>query len=136
MLWGPVEVSRGAAGNFERPPVPAMAVWVDDERRAPAHVLYVDGTLAWRHRLEEACSAEQEGGLPTAIAGGRADHFCHWRRDSWTAPVHWLWRPSVTHQPYLTVHGCTLLYPSYYWHVCQLTDVPRLHRHPFVPCAV
>jgi hypothetical protein len=25
-----------------------MAVWVDDERRAPAHVLYVDGTLAWR----------------------------------------------------------------------------------------
>ena len=48
MLWGPVEVSRGAAGNFERPPVPAMAVWVDDERRAPAHVLYVDGTLAWR----------------------------------------------------------------------------------------
>ena len=48
MLWGPVEVSRGAAANFERPPVPAMAVWVDDERRAPAHVLYVDGTLAWR----------------------------------------------------------------------------------------
>ena len=36
MLWGPVEVSRGAAANFERPPVPAMAVWVDDERRAPA----------------------------------------------------------------------------------------------------
>ena len=25
-----------------------MAVWVDDERRAPAHVLYVDGTRAWR----------------------------------------------------------------------------------------
>ena len=48
MLWGPVEVSRGGAANFERPPVPAMAVWVDDERRAPAHVLYVDGTLAWR----------------------------------------------------------------------------------------
>ena len=48
MLWGPVEVSRGGAANFERPPVSAMAVWVDDERRAPAHVLYVDGTLAWR----------------------------------------------------------------------------------------
>ena len=41
-------MSHGAAANFERPPVPAMAVWVDDERRAPAHVLYVDDTLAWR----------------------------------------------------------------------------------------